>query len=49
VVVAEQVQQAVNERPLPGLAGHLRAEHGVAELPRDPNGKVLKRLLREQY
>ena len=35
VVVTEEVEEAVSERPLPVVAHHLRAENDVPERPRN--------------
>src|SRR5665213_1717737 len=48
VVVAEQVQQPVRQRPAPFLAHHLRAEHDVAECTRHSFGDVLAAVDRER-
>src|SRR5215831_666942 len=48
VVVAEQVEQAVRQRPAPLLAHDGGAQHDVAERPRDPIGKLVTTVDRER-
>src|SRR5438034_9243955 len=48
MVVAEQVEQSMCERPPPGVADHLRAEHDVAELSRGAYRQRLATVDRER-
>ena len=48
VVVAEQVQQTVGQRPAPVVADDLRAEHHVAERARHARGEVVAAVDRER-
>src|SRR5687767_5832982 len=48
VVVAEEVQEAVNERPVPGRADDLWAEHDVAELTWYAGGELVAPVDRER-
>src|SRR5262245_23765988 len=48
MVVAEQVQDAVHDRAAPGVADDIRADHEVAELPRQPFGQLLARVERKR-
>ena len=48
VVVAEQVQDPVHERPPPLVADDLRADDDVAERPRDAFGQLVEAVDRER-
>ena len=48
VVVAEQVQQPVRERPAPLVADDLRADDDVAERARHPVGQLVAAVDRER-
>src|SRR4051812_46329495 len=48
MVLPDQVQQPVDERRPPRLADHLRAEHRVAELARQPGCERLATVDRER-
>ena len=48
VVVPDEMQDGVDERPLPLFSNDLRAHHDVAELARQPVGQIVERVERER-
>ena len=48
VVVADEVQHGVHERPAPRVADDLRADDDVAELPRQARRQLVARVERER-
>src|SRR5947207_1974674 len=48
MVVADEVQHRVHQRPAPVVAGHLRADDDVAELARQSFRQVVERVHRER-
>ena len=48
VLVAEQVEEPVNERSAPFVADDLRAEHDVSEGPRNAIGQLVSSVERER-
>src|SRR6185312_276462 len=48
VVVAEQVEEAMDERPTPFVADHLRTDDDVAELARHALGELVAPVDRER-